>query len=253
LPEGLLTGASAVAFSRDGRLLATALPEGAIRLWEAATWTVRNEYKGHRDRPTALTFAPGWRLLSGSLDTTVLAWPLRPPRPTVKVPLDAAWTDLAKHDSAQAFKAEGIFLAAPADAANLFDQKIKPVAALDTKQVQRWLADLGSDEFAVREAASKALEGLDRRAVPHLEAALKSAVSLEVRRRLERLLEQQKTAALSSELLRQIRAVMVLQLIGDDESKNLLKRWAGGPAGSLLTTEATQALMRLEAASKTKR
>src|SRR5262249_30275367 len=54
LPDGLPIGASALAFSRDGRFLATALPEGSIRLWEVATWTVRNEFKGHRDRPTAL-------------------------------------------------------------------------------------------------------------------------------------------------------------------------------------------------------
>src|SRR5207253_433398 len=121
------------------------------------------------------------------------------------------------------------------------------------KQVQRWLADLGSDEFAVREPASKALEELDRQAIPHLEAALKRAASLEVRRRLERLLEQQQTATLSSEQLRQIRAVTVLELIGNGESRNLVKRWAGGPAGALLTMEATEALKRLEAASKTKR
>jgi len=34
-----------------------------------------------------------------------------------------------------------------------------------------------------------------------------------------------------SEQLRQIWAVTVLELIGDRESKNLLKRWAGDPAG----------------------
>jgi hypothetical protein len=65
LPEGLRIGASAVGFSRDGRFLATALPGGAIRLWEAASWTARNEYKGHRDRATTLTFAgkptPFWK------------------------------------------------------------------------------------------------------------------------------------------------------------------------------------------------
>ena len=44
----------------------------------------------------------------------------------------------------------------------------------------------------------------------------------------------------------------VLERIGDGESKNLLKKWAGGPAGALLTTEAAAAVKRLEAASKTK-
>ena len=48
----------------------------------------------------------------------------------------------------------------------------------------------------------------------------------------------------TSEQLRRIRAVTVLELIGDRESKNLLKRWAGDPAGALLTEDASAALMR---------
>src|SRR5215510_4071321 len=110
LPDGLSMGASAAAFSRDGRFLATALPEGAIRIWEVATWTARNEYKGHRDRPTALTFAPGGQLLSGSLDTTVLDWDIRPPRVAVSVPLERAWNDLARKEAGESFKSEGRFL-----------------------------------------------------------------------------------------------------------------------------------------------
>jgi hypothetical protein len=54
----------------------------------------------------------------------------------------------------------------------------------------------------------------------------------------------------TAEQLRQIRAVMVLELIADGASKDLLKRWAGGPAGALLTKEASAALERLEAVSK---
>jgi RNA polymerase sigma factor (sigma-70 family) len=253
LPDGLPMGVSAVAFSRDGRFLATALPDGAIRIWEVASWTVQNEFKGHRDRPTALTFAPGGQLLSGSLDTTVLAWDLRPPRPAMKTSLDDAWTDLAKKESAEALKAEGRFLAAPADAVKLFTEKVKPAAALDPKRIRQLLADLGSDEFTVREAAAQALHGLDQQAIPYLEETLKSAVPLEVRRRVQKILEQHQSAALPSEQLRQVRAVLVLELIGNGESKNLLKRWSGGPAGALLTMEASSALKRLEAGSKANR
>ncbi|MBI1913305.1 MAG: sigma-70 family RNA polymerase sigma factor [Planctomycetes bacterium] len=253
LPDGLPIGATAVAFSRDGRFVATALPEGVIRLWEVATWTARNEFKGHRDRPTTLTFAPGGQLLSGSLDTTVLAWDIRPPRVAVSVPLESAWNDLAAREACESFKSQGRFLAAPADAVKFFAEKIKPVAALDPKRVQRLLADLGSDKFAVREAASKALLGLDQQAKPYLEETLKSAESAEVRLRVKRILEQKQRAALTSEEIRQIRAVMVLERIGDGESKNLLKRWARGPVGALLTMETSAALKRLEAVSKANR
>ena len=125
--------------------------------------------------------------------------------------------------------------------------------ALDPKRIQRLLADLDSNVFAVREAAVQALLGLDEQAMPYLEATLKSRPSLEVRVRVQRILEQKQRAAITSEQLRQIRAVMVLELIGDGESKNLLKRWAGGPVGALLTMEASAALKRLEAVSKANR
>ena len=253
LPNGLPMGATGVAFSRDGRFLAIALPEGAIQLWEVATWTKRNEYKGHRDRPTALTFTPAGQLLSGSLDTTVLAWDIRPPRVAVSVSLESAWNNLAKREARESLQSEGRFLAAPADAVKVFAEKVKPVAALDPKRVQRLLADLGSDEFAVREAASKALLGLDEQATPYLEATLKRPESLEVRLRVKRILEQKQAVPIPSEQLRQIRAVMIVERIGDGESKNLLKRWAGGPAGARLTREASAALKRLEAVSKANR
>jgi hypothetical protein len=144
-------------------------------------------------------------------------------------------------------------LASPADAVKLFAEKIKPVEALDPKRIQRLLADLGSDEFAVREAASQALHGLDEQAIPYLEATLKRPESLEVRLRVKRILEQKQGVAITSEQLRQIRAVMVLERIGAGEAKNLLRRWAGGPVGALLTMEASAALKRLEAVSKANR
>jgi RNA polymerase sigma factor (sigma-70 family) len=251
LPDDLYIRAAA--FSRDGRFLAITAPGDAIQIWETATWTKRNEFKGHRDQTTDLTFAPDGRLLSGSLDTTALAWDTRPPRVGGSVTLESAWKDLADRESGRSFKSEGRFLEAPAEAARFFAEKIKPAEALDPKRVRRLLADLDGNEFAVREAASEALAGLDEQATPQLEAALKSTESAEVRTRLARILEGKRRAALTPDQIRQTRAVMVLERIGDGEAKTLLKRWAGGPAGARLTTEAEAALKRLEVVPKKSR
>ena len=153
----------------------------------------------------------------------------------------------------ESFQSEGRFLGTPADAVKFFAERIKPVETLDPKRVERLLADLDSNEFAVREAASKALAGLDEQATPYLEETLKSTASAEVRVRVTRILEQRRGAALTADQIRQIRAVMVLERIGDGEAKDVLKRWAGGPVGARLTTEAAAALKRLEAVSKVNR
>lgn len=260
LPDGLPTGGVVTAFSPDGRTVAlargvdlggSAVPAAdadTIRLYETATWTVRAELRGGQGRVTALTYAPNGRLLSGGLDTTVLAWDVRPPRVAISLPLETAWKNLAAADAGESFQSEGRFLAAPADAVKFLAEKIKPAEVLNPKQIQRLLADLESDVFAVREAALEALHGIDQQKTPYLEEVLKSGKSAEVRFRVKRILE----AAITSEQLRQIRAVMVLELIGNGESKNLLKTWAGGAAGALLTIEASLALKRLEGEAKAK-
>jgi WD40 repeat protein len=77
----LPTGATAAAFSADGKTLALAIPGGTIQLWDAATWKVKGEFRGPRDRVIVLTFGPSGALYSGSLDTTVLAWDVRAAKP----------------------------------------------------------------------------------------------------------------------------------------------------------------------------
>jgi RNA polymerase sigma factor (sigma-70 family) len=84
-------GASAAAFSPDGKTLAVGIaavteinlpiPESPIQLWNVATWKLKGELPGHHDRITAMAFTPDGRLLSGSVDTTVLAWDVRLAKP----------------------------------------------------------------------------------------------------------------------------------------------------------------------------
>jgi WD40 repeat protein len=84
LAVGPQHGAASAAFSPDGRTLATASADGIVRLWDTATWKVRAELRGHRDRVTALAFGPDGRLFTGGLDTVVLGWDIRLPREAVK-------------------------------------------------------------------------------------------------------------------------------------------------------------------------
>jgi WD40 repeat protein len=69
-------GASDVAFSRDGRLLATSSLEGVIYLWDTSSLKVIDVLRGHLIGVNAVEFSPdGQRLASGSQgDEAVKLW-----------------------------------------------------------------------------------------------------------------------------------------------------------------------------------
>jgi WD40 repeat protein len=70
--EGSEDTVVALAFSPDGRLLATGSRDGSVRSWEAATGKPVAKLEGHEDRllegVTALAFSPDGRLLASASD-----------------------------------------------------------------------------------------------------------------------------------------------------------------------------------------
>jgi WD40 repeat protein len=74
--------ATGVAFSPDGRMIATGQGDGTVRLWETATGKQRRCFTGHRNSVSCVAFSPdGKRLASGSDDLTVLLWDVYDPAP----------------------------------------------------------------------------------------------------------------------------------------------------------------------------
>jgi WD40 repeat protein len=67
-----------VAFSPDGRRLASASRGNTVKLWDAATGQEVLTLKGHTSAVTSVAFSPdGRRLASASQDSTVRVWDAR--------------------------------------------------------------------------------------------------------------------------------------------------------------------------------
>src|SRR5262249_22663660 len=103
-------------------------------------------------------------LVSASTDTTALVWNLADlnPEPPAVGELDEArteelWRDLAGADARKAYDAIRTLSAAPRQAVPLLRQRVKPIAPPDARNLARLVADLDSDQFALRQQANSEL------------------------------------------------------------------------------------------------
>jgi hypothetical protein len=238
----------AVAFAPDGRSLATADPHAEdVHVWEIASRKERAVFRGSRDGTLSLAYSPDGRLLAaGGQDTSVILWDVLPSAPAA-VPTDARaaadlWDRLNGEDAAAAYQAMTALAAAPKLTLALVEKQLKPAAQDPAGRLEKWLNDLDSDQFAVREAATAEL--IRRGADDALHQALRAPrTTLEKGRRIERILEKIAAENLPAEALRDIRAVELLEIL---KATGQLETLAGGADGARLTREARAALTRLK-------
>ncbi|MCJ1423104.1 hypothetical protein MMC29_000985, partial [Sticta canariensis] len=73
--EGHLNCIKALAFSPDGKVLASASEDAMVKLWNANTGVALQTLEGHLERVNAVVFSPDGKVLaSASNDTTVKLW-----------------------------------------------------------------------------------------------------------------------------------------------------------------------------------
>jgi WD40 repeat protein len=104
-----------VAFSPDGRLLASGSEDNTVKLWDVETGQEVRTLRGHTDRVWSVAFSPdGRRLASGSEDNTVKLWDVETGQEvrTLRGHTDRVWS--------VAFSPDGRLLASGSD-----DQTVK--------------------------------------------------------------------------------------------------------------------------------
>lgn len=256
--------ANALGFSPDGRLLMAGFEDRTVRLIDLALiWDPSKESEVERNEEhagpvlAAVFSADGKLLASGATDGKVLLRDISGIYPKLSqggeaIPakkLERYWAGLASRNPRQAFPAVWVLGMSPRQAMPLFAERLTPLAVLmDKNRVGQLITELDDDKFTVREKAVQDLEKMGSLVEPILRKALTGVLpSLEVRRRIERILEKIKVeqGGVSPEVLRASRALVVLERFGTPEAKTLLEKFAGGMPEAQLTQDAKAALERL--------
>jgi hypothetical protein len=168
----------------------------------------------------------------------------RPAEALAPEALEKRWADLGSEDASAAYQAVRVLARAPTQTVPLIAKQLEPVPLEKANQIRQLIAELDHDRFAVRQNASARLEVLAEAAEDEMRAALKNRPTLEMRIRLDQLV--QKLDLLKSPVrLRALRAVEVLEHIGTPAACEALQTLARGAPQARLTQEAKASLQRL--------
>jgi hypothetical protein len=231
------------ALSPDGRLLA--VEHRDIDFLETASGARLGTMPVHElARYSAMAFSPDNTLLAtGSVDGTILTWDWRHACgifPMKGTP-EAAWDTLASADARRAQSAM-LRLSRP-DALPMIARRLAPVTLADCRKIREALRRLDDDDFEIRHAAERALGKPIADDFFLFHEMLATRPSLDVVRRIERLMGSS-SSAWTSDMLRRLRAAEALERMGTPGARALLRRVAEGEPRARLTREARAALAR---------
>jgi hypothetical protein len=250
-------------FSPDGGTLASAsgvwgggeigkIAAGEVILWDIAARKEFARLGGHADRVFGVAFSADGKLLAtASWDKTVKVWRgLRirseSPSPSVK-DLRKLWDEMASTDFVQAGDAVEVLASAPGQAIPFLVQRLRQVRVADSeKRIAALIAQLDSNTFKVREKALQELTKFGPAAVPQLQEALEKRISIETRRRIDRLLQKITVPELTAEQRRLRWTITALELARTPQAQKALQELSSGSSGAWLAQEARASLKRLK-------
>jgi WD40 repeat protein len=227
---------SGLAFSPDGRVLATSGQDGMIQFWHADASKPLCSLAGDRHGVGCLAFSPDGKMLaSAGYRNTSYVWDaadiLRSKLPdSVKLApkdLEALWDDLANEDAAKAYRASTKLIAGAVQSVPWLQEKAKSFSEPDATRLDEWVKDLDRDALEVRQKAVNNLLIFGYWARPAVRKALAGELPSEQSRRLAKEILE-KLATPPPECLREVRTLEVLEHIGTPEARKALEKIGEG-------------------------
>ena len=156
------------------------------------------------------------------------------------------WQSLSSDDAAKAFNAIRELTASPREAVSWIRERVKPATVVAQGRIDELIGQLDSEQFKVRQNATSDMLKIGEPVLPAIDKALANQPTLETRQRLEGLKAKLTSVIHQGERLLHHRAIEVLERIGTPEACQVLQGLAEGAPGALVTTQARTALERLE-------
>jgi hypothetical protein len=255
--KGSTSPVHALAFSAGGKLLAAASGDSIVYLWSLAGAQDLGRCVIHQAPVCAVAFAPRDQVLaSGSEDHSTLVWDTagaeRRALPSGEKPspkdLQARWQDLREVDAGKAYRAMWLLAATPDETVALLRERLSKFRGADAQAIDDLIAALDIERYGINDQARKKLEELGEFAGPRLRLALQQKLSPDVRRQVEQLLDRCRGPAPSRPMLQALRALEVLEHIGNRDASAQVHALAEGMKGTRLAEAARAARTRLQAA-----
>lgn len=247
---------SALAATRDGRLLfsgtgRTRLADSyPIRIWDLVSGKLLRLLEGHRNIINQLQlFEDERKLISASDDGTVLVWDISGLAPALEQPeidddaLRRLWDRLGTTDAEGAYKASWA-LTRP-DAVAWLGKNIEPVLAPDPDRLAKLIKAASLAETGAALSARYELMNLGSVVAADVRKTLADHPTDAFREFAAEFHERLEGPIRSTRLLQSLRAIAVLERIGNVPARRLLEKLASGADLASETQEARFALERL--------